>query len=157
MIILCLVAVIIATTVGYILYGERAKGTKMQNECPTDRARYMEADIPHADPLIVGKWQNTANPGWYKVYYDDYDEEEKLFWGKEWDESENVLEEHLNYHGNGWFRWEKKGKILREYATMNLRNTFIHRSYTIRKLSQDSLVYFEPDYKKIIYRFSKVE
>ena len=44
------------------------------NEHPTDGAFY-ECDIPSADSLIVGRWINTANPQWHKVYYDDYDED----------------------------------------------------------------------------------
>lgn len=153
---LCLAAIAIAATVGYKLY-QRAHGSRMQNEYPTDEVGYMEADIPHADSLIVGKWQNTANPHWYKVYYDDYDEDEQLFWGKEWNEAEDVLEEDMDYHGNGWFRWEKKGRMLREYATMSKRDVPIHRGYKIRLSSPDSLVYFEPDYKKVIYRFARVK
>ena len=84
----------------------------------TDAVIIMEDEMPEADPMIVGKWQSSDNPQWYKVYYDDYDEDEQLFWGKEWDESEDVLEEDLKYHGNGWFRWEKKGKELCEYSTL---------------------------------------
>ena len=47
------------------------------NEHPTDGAFY-ECDIPSADPLIVGRWINTANPQWHKAYYDDYDEETEM-------------------------------------------------------------------------------
>ena len=124
------------------------------NTHPTDGAGYVIATTPYADSLIVGEWQNIANPGWHKVYYDDFDEDEGLFWGKEWDESEDVLEEDLSYHGNGWFRWEKKKNMLHEYATMDGRDVPIHREYQIQRSSTDSLVYFERDYKKNIYRFA---
>lgn len=33
---------------------------------------FRAAKIPSADPLIVGRWINTANPQWHKAYYDDY-------------------------------------------------------------------------------------
>ena len=132
-------------------------GEKENTILSTDGAGYAEEEIPHADPLIVGKWQNTSNRGWYKVYYDDYDEDEKLFWGKEWDENEDVKEEDLRYHGNGWFRWEKKGNTLREYATMDARDVPIHRLYKIKTTTHDSLVYNDPDYKKKYYRFARVE
>ena len=124
----------------------------------TDRVHVaqLEDGVPVADSLIVGKWQNKDNPYWYKVYYDDFDEEQKLFWGKEWDESEDVLEEDLNYHGNGWFRWEKRGKVLYECATMDVRDVPIHRFYTIKRNNADSLIYFNPDNKKVMCRFGRV-
>lgn len=118
----------------------------------------MEDDIPKADPLIVGKWQNKENPLWYKVYYDDYDRKEKLFWGKEWNEAEDVMEEDLRYHKNGWFRWERKGRIIHEYATMDTRDVPIHKEYHFYKYkaSRGTLIYYETDYRKIKYRFTKI-
>lgn len=154
-ILLCLVVV---AAVAVVWYGVYHKQQAQENEMlSTDGDGYAEEEIPHADPLMVGKWQSTTNPHWYKVYYDDYDEDEHLFWGKEWNEAEEVFEEDLNYHGNGWFRWEKKGKTLREYATMDARDVPIHRVYTVRVLTTDSLVYFEPDYKHVIFRFAHAD
>lgn len=152
----CAVAAVAATAVWYYLRPkqEKEKQENLNEILATDGIGYAEEEIVHADPLMVGRWQNTANPQWHKVYYDDFDEDERLFWGKEWDESEDVLEEDLNYHGNGWFRWEKKGNTLHEYATMDVRDVPIHRAYTIRALTDDSLVYSEPDYKNAVYRFS---
>ena len=123
----------------------------------TDCEGYAEEDIIHADPMMVGKWQNTENPHWYKVYYDDCDEEDGLFWGKEWDESEEVFEEDLNYHGNGWFLWGKNGSLLREYATMDMRNIPIAKHYRVLRVTADSLVYCEQNNKKVCSRFARVE
>jgi hypothetical protein len=114
-------------------------------------------EIPHADSLIAGKWQNAANPCWYKLYIDDYDDETGMFWGKEWNENEDVFEEDLNYHGNGWFRWEKKGKVLYEYATMDVRDVPIAKLYSLMISTTDSLVYCEQDYKKNVFCFTRVE
>ena len=155
-IVLCILTLAAAATVGYVLY-HRALGVRMENEYPTDSAGYMEADVPHADPKLVGKWHSTEKPGWYKVYYDDYDEEAQMFWGKEWDESEDVQEEDLKYHGNGWFRWEKNKKELREYATMDIVDVPIHNCYKILLSNSDTLVYREKDYKKVVFHFSKVK
>ena len=124
------------------------------NEHPTDGAFY-EYDTPSADSLIVGRWINTANPQWHKVYYDDYDEEAKMFWGKEWNEADDVQEEDLRYHGNGWFRWSKRGKELREFSTMDVKDMSIARIYILQRSSCDSLVYHERDYKRDIFRFAK--
>ncbi len=178
-----IVLIVIAVAVtGYILHVRRNGSTRGQhteedtvaqmitNTHITDRVHIaqLEDGVPVADSLIVGKWRNKDNPNWYKVYYDDYDEEQKLFWGKEWDESEEVFEEDLNYHGNGWFRWVKRGNILYECATMDACDVPIHRFYTIKNINANSLVYFEPDHKKVknhkkvmrrkevMYRFERV-
>ena len=120
----------------------------------TDAVIFMEDEMPEADPMIVGKWQSSDNPQWYKVYYDDYDEDEQLFWGKEWDESEDVLEEDLKYHGNGWFRWEKKGKELCEYSTMDYRDVPIAKIYEITYLDSTTIAYHEKS-RRQPYRFTR--
>lgn len=153
--ILC-IATMVAATIGYgIYYMQTHEG---ENEIlSTNNDGYAIEEIPHADSLIVGKWQNSNNPQWYKVYYDDYDEDERLFWGKEWDESEDVYEEDLNYHGNGWFRWEKKSNTLYEYATMDARDVPIAKLYTLLFSSTDSLAYCEQEHKQYCFHFSKVK
>lgn len=152
---LACVAIILIAGIGYWIYCNRYYGEE-NKILSTDSVSYAEEEVPHADPNIVGKWRNTKNQGWYKVYYDDYDEDTHKFWGKEWDESENVVEEHLTYHGNGWFRWEKKGKELLEYATMDYLDTHILNSYILILSNPDTLVYREKDYKHIVYHFSRV-
>ena len=153
---LCAVACTLAAAfVGGFQEGRIRQGKVVTNDHPTQGAVYFVDEVPPADPLIVGRWTCTANPQWHKVYYDDFDEEECLYWGKEWDEKEDVLEEDLDYHGNGWFRWEKKGDQLHEYATMSIRSVPIHHAYDILVSTTDSLIYREPDYKKNVYRFGK--
>ena len=126
-IILLLFAAIIAVAVVWYSISCRQMQGQENKALSTDCASYAEEEIIHADLRMVGKWQNTDNPNWYKVYYDDCDEDSGLFWGKEWDESDEVFEEDLHYHGNGWFRWEKKGNILCEHATMDLLDLPITR------------------------------
>ena len=109
-----------------------------------------------ADPMMVGKWQNTENPGWYQVFYDDYDDE-NFFWGKEWDESDDVMEEDLRYHGNGWFRWRKDGKSLLEVAVQDQHSGDIPHEYTIRRISDDVLELEEKDARHRIFLFNKIE
>ena len=69
----------------------------------------MEREII-ADPRVVGRWHERDYPTHYRVYYDDACDEHGFFWGKEWNEDDDVMEEDLIYHGNGWFKWriEKK-------------------------------------------------
>ena len=152
-ILLCITAAT-AAAVWFGIYYKQTRG-KQDRIYSTNSGGYAEEEMLHADSLIVGKWQCAENPQWYKVYYDDYDEEQNLFWGKEWDESEDVQEEDLKYHGNGWFRWNKTGNTLHEYATMDARDVPIHRAYKIRLSTHDSLVYSEPDHKRFVFRFAR--
>lgn len=128
-------------------------GEKEGSMPATHDVAYFELQVPHADPQMVGKWQNTDNPRWYKAYYDDYDEKEQLFWGKEWDESEDIFEEDLNYHGNGWFHWEIKDGVLHEYATMDVRAVPINHAYKTQFPARDSMICKDLYYKKVVFSF----
>jgi len=158
-IVLCLAAAVAAALVTwYLTHKEQGdQGQDVTNDHPTNITNTFEDGTPPADPMLVGKWQNVQNPQWHKVYYDDYDEEQKLYWGKEWDENEDVMEEDLLYHGNGWFRWKKQGKVLHEYYTMDAQDIPIHREYRVCRSAADSLLFFEPDYPKDLFRFGKVK
>jgi hypothetical protein len=162
-IIIACLAALCAVACAVLLYNHHREDTRIlypeekANTHPTDGPGYYVDNIFHADSMLVGKWQNADNPQWYKAYYDDYDEEAKLFWGKEWDEREDVMEEDLNYHGNGWFRWTKIGNALLEFATMDNRDVPIHREFRLRSPISDSLIYIEPDYPKIVFRFYKTK
>ena len=127
------------------------------NVMPTDTQITIDkrTDIPPADPAIVGHWISSDKPGWHKVYYDDYDENQQLFWGKEWDEADDVHEYDLLFHGNGWFRWQRYGNLIREYATMDNQDIPIHHAFVIEVSFPDSLVYHDHQYKRIVYHFSR--
>ena len=123
---------------------------------PTNSHVAFEDDTPSADPAIVGKWQNSDNPKWYKVYYDDYDGD-GFFWGKEWDESEDVQEEDLIYHGNGWFRWQKDKNQLLEMHTMDVQDTPIPKRWLVLSRSlPDSLILTNADRKSRCIRYGRV-
>ena len=119
----------------------------------TNSVIYFEDETPEADPLLVGHWTNTENTGWHKVYYDDYDGDGR-FWGKEWDESEDVLEEDLSYHGNGWFRWEKHDDTLQELYTMDTRDVPIAHTYLILVHDSTDIEQIET-YNRSTHRFIK--
>jgi hypothetical protein len=110
--------------------GEQAQENELENEHGTNSIIYFEGDVPPADPLMVGRWTSMANASWHKVYYDD-DDGEGHYWGKEWDEADDVLEEDLSYHGNGWFRWVKSNDTLYEFSTMDFRDVPIAHIYYI--------------------------
>ena len=128
LVVYCAVAVL-AVAIGAGIYISQTR-EKSNDILSTEGAGYAEEDIPHADPAIVGKWQNNVNPQWFRVYYDDYDGD-GFFWGKEWDEADDVHEEDLNYHGNGWFRWRRDGKQLLEMHTMDVHDVPIPKCWKV--------------------------
>ena len=119
----------------------------------TNNVVYFDDNNPVADPLLLGKWTNTDNRDWHKVYYDDYDGNGR-FWGKEWDESEDVLEEDLYYHGNGWFRWERRVETLFEYYTMDSRDVPIAHRYILFVHDSTDIEQMEV-YNRSVSRFVK--
>ena len=120
----------------------------------TNDVYYYDDGAPPADPAVVGTWQNVQNPRWFKVYYDDYDGD-GYYWGKEWDEAEEVFEEDLSYHGNGWFRWKREGKTLTELHRMDINETVIPKVWNL-KTKPDSLLLFPQNNKKVCDRFGRV-
>jgi hypothetical protein len=132
---------------------ESPKGEELENEHSTNIVTYFVGEMPPADPLMVGKWKNMDNHGWYKVYYDD-DDGEGHYWGKEWDESDEVFEEDLSFHGNGWFRWTKSNDTLYEYSTMDFRDVPIAHIYIIKAFDSLNISMAETN-KRSTYYFVK--
>lgn len=147
-------AIIIAAGLAWFVINRAPQAQEMtDDEHTTNGALYFEDNIPPADPLMVGRWQNIDNPQWYKVYYDDYADED-FYWGKEWDESDDVQEEDLNYHGNGWFRWRKHGNELQELHTMDTRDVPIVKIYIVTENDEIALCVKEKG-RKETYRFRR--
>ena len=155
-ILLCLMALLAAILVAILVLFY--PGSKWAIGGPsTNDVYYYEDGAPPADPEIVGIWRNADNEGWYKVYYDDYDGD-GFYWGKEWNEDEDVDEEDLTYHGNGWFRWRKEGKNqLKELHQMDISQAAIPKVWRY-KTKPDSLMLFPYDSKnkKECDRFGRV-
>lgn len=104
----------------------------------TNKVVYAEAERV-ANPLIVGKWYVEKHLTSFKAYYDDPCEQEGYFWGKEWNEEEDVMEEDLEYHGNGWFQWCKKGNQLMELHMSTNGAFVVPMTYDIATLTKDRL------------------
>ena len=119
----------------------------------TNNVIYWEEEMPPADPLMVGRWICQENPGWHKVYYDDPDGEGR-YWGKEWDESDDVMEEDLGYHGNGWFRWTKSNDTLTEYSPMDFRDVPIAHTYRLTIMDSANVAIAETN-NRSNYNFQK--
>ena len=133
--------------------GEPEAGEADLDQFGTNSVIYFEGEMPPADPLMVGRWKCSANEGWHKVYYDD-DDEEGHYWGKEWDEADDVLEEDLSYHGNGWFRWNKSNDTLIEYSTMDFRDVPIAHIYRINMIDSSNIIMAESN-NRSSYHFIK--
>ena len=100
--------------------------------------------------------------GWCPFYCAYYDAD-GFFWGKEWDESDDVHEEDLNYHGNGWFLWKKDGKLLTELHNMDVQNVKVPKVWRVQHLStcaalqpNDSLILVDKTYRTHRFHFTKV-
>lgn len=104
-----------------------------------------------ADERFVGKWQNCDNPLWYKVYYDDYDAD-GYYWGKEWNEADNVYEPDLAFHGNGWFRWRVESSKLYEFHTQDINDIAIPKVY-IFSIKNNHLEMTDRDFRTHNYSF----
>ena len=153
-------SVVVAATVGVIVYQSPTR-EKTNDILSTDDSGFAIEDIPHADPLIVGKWSNVENPQWYKVFCDDYDDD-GVCWGKEWNEADDVQEYDLQYHGNGWFRWKKTDKQLLELHTMDIQDVPIPKVWQFQvvcpdKLHSVKLILTDPERKADRHQFSRVE
>ena len=185
-IIICSIAAIAIATACVLIFfsGDNAKNEDQPFD-PNNTNTNIKFDdgTPPADSAIVGKWHSTDKPGWYKVYLDDYDDD-GYYWGKEWDESEDVYETDLTYHGNGWFRWRRDGKQLTEIHLMSIKSEVPitktwnvstypptdrkqrHKFFRGRKQKDsnqidftqvtDSLILTEPDFAKRVRRFARV-
>lgn len=161
-IILLVIAAVAALAGGvYFLISDRAEQEETATEVQVDEfvtrgaATYYEEDEPKADIRMLGKWQNEENPHWYRVYYDDW-ETDDYFWGKEWNEDEDIQETDLRFHGNGWFLWRKEGNTVNELVVTDGSIAVIPHSYTISFLSSERMTYSEKR-DGIVRNFRKVE
>ena len=62
---------------------------------------------------LQGLWleNGDATIGHYVRFTADQSDETGYFWGCEWTESEDVHEEDLVFHGNGWFKYSFKSAL----------------------------------------------
>ena len=103
---------------------------------------FTEGEDETINALILGHWVNVDHPTWHRVYTDEYSGN-GYYWGKEWDESEDVTEADLVDYGNGWFEWKMDGNDVLELATTDMSESRVPFIYTIKKLSTKELIYVE--------------
>jgi len=135
---------------------QAAESTEVEvAEIVTRGGAYYGDDAPEADERVVGRWQSEENPHWYRVYTSDW-ETEDYFWGKEWNEDEDVLETDLRWHGNGWFLWKLEGNTVSELVVTDGCLAVIPHQYTITSITAEKMTYTEKR-DKVVRSFRKVQ
>lgn len=80
---------------------------------------------------IMGTYTAETNPQDHWVYSSDAAEESGYYWGKCWDESQDVQESDLVFHGNGWFKWMVEEDKLTLIHQTDIGSAAIPKRYTI--------------------------
>lgn len=84
-------------------------------------------------------------------------DEPKYFYGREWDEAEDVTEADLTPYGNGWFKyWFETNGGLHELHLMDNDGAVIPKEYIVSVLTDTKLEYYEKDNKSRKTYFNKV-
>ena len=89
---------------------------------------------------LNGTWTEEANPLCYWVYSLTKDDSGDYYWGKTWDEAEDVYESDLEYHGNGWFKWNITDNNLVQLHMMNISEATVPKTYTVTSCTSSKLV-----------------
>ena len=107
---------------------------------------------------LQGLWleNDDVTFGHYVRFTTEQSDETGYFWGCEWTESEDVYENDLVFHGNGWFKYSFKSAELIEIHKMDQGWADIPKVYTVTTLTDTDLKYYEKDHKSIKFSFSKV-
>lgn len=103
---------------------------------------FTEGEDEEYNPLLLGHWICVDQPSWHRIYTDEYSGN-GYYWGKEWDEADDISEADLIDYGNGWFEWKMDGNDVLELATSDMSETRVPFIYTIKKLSDKDLIYIE--------------
>lgn len=112
---------------------------------------------------LQGLWEENHTQH-YVRFTADRAEEYPYFYGREWDEGEDVTEQDLldtwtksGIRGNGWFQYkfETNGNLT-EIHFMDNGGAEIPKVYVVSVLTDTKLEYYEKDYTSNKFYFSKV-
>ncbi len=112
---------------------------------------------------LQGLWEENHTQH-YVRFTADRAEEYPYFYGREWDEGEDVTEQDLldtwnqsGIRGNGWFQYkfETNGNLT-EIHFMDNGGAEIPKVYVVSVLTDKKLEYYEKDYTSNKFYFSKV-
>jgi hypothetical protein len=105
---------------------------------------------------LQGLWQEDDTQHYVRFTTEQSDEAGYLY-GREWDEAEDVREEDLLTHGNGWFKYlfETNGQLT-EIHLMDNGGADIPKVYVVSVLTNTRLEYYEKDFPAFKYYFNKI-
>ena len=94
------------------------------------------------DTMMLGKWQNTLQTSWFRVYTTE-PAGDGYCWGREWDTADDIYEEDLLAYGNGWFKWKKEGVNVVEIHMTDNHTAMIPIEYKVLLLTNNEMRYEE--------------
>jgi len=100
--------------------------------------------------LIFGLWQEQNDKGQLEREYmrfltaEQEAKEGDYFFGREWDEDDDVKESDLKYKGNGWFKWKIDGSSMIQIELMDNGGAEIPKTYNVTKLTSTEMVLQDP-------------
>ena len=100
---------------------------------PSNEPDFVEADL-------LGLWQEQ-NTQAYVRFTSEQDDKGEYKYGREWDESEDILESDLKPYGNGWFKYKLIQSDLTEIHLMDNGGANIPKVYQVLKLTAGELQY----------------
>lgn len=121
----------------------------------------MTACIGTSEPTmngnIVGLWLEDGTQHYVRFTTEQSDSTYQ--YGYEWDEAEEVTEDDVlaDKPGNGWFKWLLVKPQLTEIHLMNNGGAEIPKIYTVTKLTETELQYYEKDQPKNRFTFSRMK
>ena len=103
---------------------------------------------------LQGLWLEDGTKHYVRFTTDPADET-GYFWGCEWDEADDVYEEDLVYHGNGWFKYNLTQDQLLEVHRMDNDWADIPKHYVMVTLSASKMTFYPKDFKNEKKNFTK--
>lgn len=94
------------------------------------------------DSRMLGKWQHSTRPTWYRVYTTE-PAEDGFCWGREWDTADDIFEEDLTPYGNGWFKWKKDGDYVIELHMTDNRGVSVPFEYKVLNVNDEEMKFKE--------------
>jgi len=106
---------------------------------------------------LQGLWQNDKYATWHVRFTNEAADEKNYYWGCEWgDFGDDVKEEDLVFHGNGWFKYSFISAELIEIHKMDEDWAEEPKIYIVTKLTDTELNYYDKKDKNSKFIFSKV-
>ena len=106
---------------------------------------------------IVGLWLEDGTQHYVRFTTEQADSTYQ--YGYEWHEDEEGTENDVlkDKHGNGWFKWLLEKPQLTEIHLMSNGGADIPKIYTITKLTETELQYYEKEQPKNKFSFSRMK